>query len=277
MTSAKRIVKFVDRLYMVQKAKDKPLSIRLNVPSPTETWYKYKHIETRGDKKESGKMQVTVAESLATKVTVPYTLTLPAIPIQDLPSYLLVSEMVKSRTPLDGLTKAASGNCRNRVGESEIADAIRQRRKNGKLIALDGVLLNAPSIASGYSQLLGAVRTKNNLNPVLRKLLHVPIGREAGLTEEQIEWIRDISSIRTTEVGARPVPPAFFPPVMQTALTYTDCMTVDIKVPASVFAALKGYLSDQQLTEVTATIASYNMVSRILVALDVEDMADKSI
>lgn len=57
------------------------------------------------------------------------------------------------------------------VGESEVADAVRQRRKNGKLIGLDGVLLNAPAIASGYSQLLGAVRTKSSLQADLRELL----------------------------------------------------------------------------------------------------------
>lgn len=57
------------------------------------------------------------------------------------------------------------------VGQSEIADAIRQRRANGKLIGLDGVLLNAPAIAAGYSQLLGAVRMKSSLQPALRELL----------------------------------------------------------------------------------------------------------
>lgn len=105
----------------------------------------------------------------------------------------------------------------------------------------------------------------------------MPIAREAGLTDEQIEWIRDVSAVRTSKVEDRPQPPALFPDVLKAALTYTDCVTVDIKVPTQVFAALKDHLNDQQIMEATATISGYNMVSRVLVALDVEDMADKSI
>jgi hypothetical protein len=56
-------------------------------------------------------------------------------------------------------------------GESSVADEIRERRKNGKLIALDGVLLNAPAIASGYSSLLGAIRRQSSLDDALRELL----------------------------------------------------------------------------------------------------------
>lgn len=56
-------------------------------------------------------------------------------------------------------------------GESLAADKIRERRKDGKLVALDGVLLNAPAIASGYSSLLGAIRQENSLDDGLRELL----------------------------------------------------------------------------------------------------------
>jgi 4-carboxymuconolactone decarboxylase len=62
--------------------------------------------------------------------------------------------------------------------------------------------------------------------------------------------------------------------VINAALAYADAMTVDIKVPQDVFDTLKAHLSDQQMMEATATIATYNMVSRVLVALDVNDMAN---
>lgn len=61
---------------------------------------------------------------------------------------------------------------------------------------------------------------------------------------------------------------------MAAALAYTDAMTVHVKVPQDVFDALKVHLNMQQMMEVTATVASYNMVSRVLVALDVNDMAE---
>ena len=56
-------------------------------------------------------------------------------------------------------------------GDSEIADRIRERRKDNKLINLDGVFLNAPAIAKGYNELVGAIRLQNSLDGALRELL----------------------------------------------------------------------------------------------------------
>lgn len=52
-------------------------------------------------------------------------------------------------------------------------------------------------------------------------------------------------------------------------LSYTDAMTLDVRVPDEVFAKLKEYFNEQEVVEITATIAAYNCVSRFLVALDV--------
>lgn len=61
-------------------------------------------------------------------------------------------------------------------------------------------------------------------------------------------------------------------------LVYTDHMTRSVVVPKNVFDALRAELeNDQQMFEVTATVATYNMVSRILMALDVGDKASESI
>jgi alkylhydroperoxidase family enzyme len=46
-------------------------------------------------------------------------------------------------------------------------------------------------------------------------------------------------------------------------------MTLDIRVPDDVFTNLKQHFSEQEVVELTATIAGYNCVSRFLVALDV--------
>jgi 4-carboxymuconolactone decarboxylase len=64
---------------------------------------------------------------------------------------------------------------------------------------------------------------------------------------------------------------------MAAALAYADAMTVNVKVPQEVFDALKVHLNDQEIMEATATVASYNLVSRVLVALDVNDMADTEV
>jgi alkylhydroperoxidase family enzyme len=52
-------------------------------------------------------------------------------------------------------------------------------------------------------------------------------------------------------------------------LAYTDAMTLDVRVPDEVFTRLKSQFSEQEVVEITATIAAYNCVSRFLVALDV--------
>jgi len=46
-------------------------------------------------------------------------------------------------------------------------------------------------------------------------------------------------------------------------------MTLDVRVPDEVFAALKDLFSEREVVEITATVAAYNCVSRFLVALDV--------
>lgn len=57
-------------------------------------------------------------------------------------------------------------------------------------------------------------------------------------------------------------------------LRYTDAMTRDVKVRGEVWEQLreKSGLDERGIVELTATVATYNMVSRVLVALDVGEM-----
>lgn len=52
-----------------------------------------------------------------------------------------------------------------------IADAIRARRGERGLIALDRALLHSPAIAEGWSKLLGAVRTSSSLQDDVREIM----------------------------------------------------------------------------------------------------------
>ena len=53
------------------------------------------------------------------------------------------------------------------------------------------------------------------------------------------------------------------------ALALTDAMTRDIRVPAPLMAALQARWDARGLVELVSTVAAYNMVSRLLVALDI--------
>ena len=46
-------------------------------------------------------------------------------------------------------------------------------------------------------------------------------------------------------------------------------MTLDVKVADAVFAQMKEHFDTTQIVELTAAIATYNMVARFLVALGV--------
>ena len=60
-------------------------------------------------------------------------------------------------------------------------------------------------------------------------------------------------------------------------LRYADKMTRDVEVDDGTFEGLKrAGLSHQEIVEVTATVAGYNLVSRFLVALDVGEMNGKA-
>jgi hypothetical protein len=54
-------------------------------------------------------------------------------------------------------------------------------------------------------------------------------------------------------------------------LAYTDYMTLSVEVPDDVFAILKEEFNEREIVELTATIGTYNCVSRFLVALDVSE------
>ena len=52
-------------------------------------------------------------------------------------------------------------------------------------------------------------------------------------------------------------------------ILYAAQMTLDVKVSDAVFAALREHFDTTQIVELTSAIATYNMVARFLVALQV--------
>ncbi|KAG5637250.1 hypothetical protein H0H81_005248 [Sphagnurus paluster] len=186
-------------------------------------------------------------------------------------------------------------------GTSPIADAIRVRRGPRGITPLDAALLHVPPVAGGWNSLLGAVRTGGNLPGDVRELIilrvaainraafewiqHEPVGRTNGLTPAQLYVVRDTTT---------PLPPSpgILSPLQTAALLYADASTRDVKIGASVTEALRTNLeawakkqggdnmeeqTQDLLVEAAAVGATYNMVSRFLVALDVAGMSDDGV
>ena len=159
----------------------------------------------------------------------------------------------------------------------EVVDAVRKRR-GGKLIALDRLLLHSPALTAGWNAYLGAVRTQLSLPAKARELAiigvaafnkaeyeyvaHVPHLLQGGGTQAQADALRDLASAAGNE--------SLFDADERAVLQPTLEMTRNVAVKDATFKrAAQALGGAQQVVELVATIAAYNMVSRFLVALDV--------
>jgi len=154
-----------------------------------------------------------------------------------------------------------------------LADRIR-RERDGRMLNLYSVLLNAPPVAEGWLALFTAIRQQCTLRGDYRELAilrvallngapyeyqaHVPFALREGVTQQQIDALENWdSSVVLT-------------PAQRAVLAYTDSMTREIHVPDAVFDALLGHFNNREIVELTATIGGYNLVSRFLEALAVD-------
>ena len=154
-----------------------------------------------------------------------------------------------------------------------LADQIR-RERDGRMLNLYSMLLNAPPVAEGWLALFTAIRQQCTLRGDYRELVilrvallngapyeyqvHVPFAIREGVTQQQIDALEQWESATVLT------------PAQRAVLAYTDAMTREIHVPAAVFDALRGHFNTREIVELTATIGGYNLVSRFLEALAVD-------
>jgi len=156
---------------------------------------------------------------------------------------------------------------------AELVDAIRKRR-GGRLLHLDRMLLHSPPYARGWNVFLGAVRNELSLSPKLREMAmctvavlngaeyefvqHAPLFIEAGATQAQMEALRDPLAALSD--------PDMFSELERNALAVIVAMTRDVQVGDILMQRLRAHLSDREVIELCGVTAAYNMVSRFLVA-----------
>lgn len=163
---------------------------------------------------------------------------------------------------------------------ADLVAAIRARR-GGHLLNLDRMLLHSPPLAQGWNGYLKAVRKELEVSPRLRELAmcvvaalnhadyefhhHAPEYIAAGGTPAQVDALRD-----PLRAAQEPAQRALFDEAEQAALQLTIEMTRDVAVSDTTFARAQHLLGDRHTVELVAVIATYNMVSRFLVALGIE-------
>lgn len=148
--------------------------------------------------------------------------------------------------------------------------------ERGRVSLLYQVLLNSPPLAQGWEQLLTAIRNRSSVPADVREMIilrvavlnrapyefeaHVPHALKAGMLQTKIDALHDPGAASAADV---------FSALERCVLALTDTMTRDIEVPDSVFDPVKAHFNDQQLTDLVATVAAYNMVSRFLTAFKI--------
>lgn len=169
-------------------------------------------------------------------------------------------------TPLDATEPAA------------LVSAIRQRR-GGTLLNLDRMLLHSPPFAEGWNRFLGTVRTGLALPAQLRELVicavgrlndaeyevfqHAPVFLAEGGSQAKLDALHDIDHAAGDG--------ALFDETERLALQAAIAMTRRVQVDPALLGRLATLLGgNRQLVELVGVVATYNMVSRFLVALQVE-------
>ena len=161
---------------------------------------------------------------------------------------------------------------------TDLVAAIRARRSNGKLLNLDRMLLHSPPIARGWNTLMGSIRRDLKVSPILRELAicaiarlnnapyewlqHAPEFLAAGGTQMQLDALDDIENAHGNS--------NVFSHSELATLRLTREMSRNIAVSDETRAEICALLPNEQVVELVAVIASYNMVSRFLVALGID-------
>ena len=145
--------------------------------------------------------------------------------------------------------------------------------ERGSVIHLYQMLLHSPPVAQGWLDYLTAIRQKTSISGALRELIimrvailnrapyeadhHAPIALQEGLSQAQLDALEHWHDSE------------LFTDKQRAVLALTDEMTLTVQVSKEVFAAVREHFGPQQLVEITATIAAYNMVSRFLEAMQI--------
>ena len=163
---------------------------------------------------------------------------------------------------------------------NELVAAIEARR-GGKLTPLDHALLWSEPLARGWNVYLKAVRTELAVERRLRELAICTVALLTGADYEYhhhaIDFLATGGQQAHLDAVAAHIKQGPCEAVTATALNaverivvqYAAQMTLQVKVSNDVFQQMQQHFDTTALVEITSSIATYNMVARFLVALDI--------
>jgi alkylhydroperoxidase family enzyme len=138
------------------------------------------------------------------------------------------------------------------------------------------VLAHSPRAARSLNTLARFIRDGSQLDPRLRELAvlqvsymsrsawgfshHVRIGREVGVSDEEIRAVAEETAGRPTKLE----------PLAKAVLRAAREMTLELAVSDETFAALRQDLDNEHLTDLMVTISFYNGLVRLLESMQVD-------
>ncbi len=161
--------------------------------------------------------------------------------------------------------------------DAALVEAILKRR-GGPLINLDRALLWSEPLARAWNGFLGTIRRELSFSPRLREIAICSVaaitGADYEFTHHAPEYVKAggsealVPKLRDPDRAAGD--PAFSADE-RLVIRYAAAMTRTVTVPQPLFDELRARFSETDIVELTAAIATYNMVARILVALEVPE------
>jgi AhpD family alkylhydroperoxidase len=136
------------------------------------------------------------------------------------------------------------------------------------------VAAHSPELMQSWWQMMVVLLSRLELNPRLRELAilrlfqlthceygyahHVRIGRDAGVTDDEIAAMAKYESS------------GLFSPLEKLVLRYTDAVTKLSDGAPTLAEELKGQLSEREVLELTFCIANWNLIAHLVLPLQIE-------
>ena len=167
------------------------------------------------------------------------------------------------------------GDCR----EPEALLAAIRARRGGQLLNLDRTLLQSIPLASAWNEYLGVIRSGLSVPPKLREIaicgVAVLNGADYEFSQHEPEFLRAggsasaASKLRNFASAAEDA--GAFDESERAVMALTLEMTRHVKVDDATWSRFCTAIPEPRLqVEIVGVIAAYNMVSRFLVACDIE-------
>jgi alkylhydroperoxidase family enzyme len=158
--------------------------------------------------------------------------------------------------------------------DRELFDRISRERGGAPVGNIFRTLANAPNLFRRFNALGGELRNGTQLDPKLRELALMTVGRlteaeyefvhhwnislQVGIRREQLEHLADFETSPQFNHQERAI------------MQYAVEATRDVTVSDATFEALRGFLDNRRVMELVMNVAFYNAVVRILVPCKVE-------